>query len=254
MPVLEVEGLVKKYKYQGKAPVQKVLHNLSLSVDQGELVAVMGPSGSGKTTLLNIIGGLDTDYSGAVKLADIRMDEMNRDEMALFRRRRIGFIFQDYNLLDSLTLQENVMLPLVLDKQEPDETKRKTAEVMTLLGIDELKHQYPYMASGGQQQRAGIARAIIHEPEIILADEPTGNLDSAASTTVMEYFAQLHAMKRATIVLATHDPVAASYCSRVILIKDGTISKDIRKTGERKSFFAAILQNLAVEGGKANDV
>lgn len=254
MSILQVENLTKVYKGRGKSQVFTALKGISLSVDSGEFVAIMGPSGSGKTTLLNILSGIDTEYSGMVRIADSSISEMSKNELALFRRQRMGFVFQDYNLLDSLTLRENIMLPMVLDEQEVEDINVKTDETLSLFDLGEVKDKYPYTVSGGQQQRAAISRAIINDPDVIFADEPTGNLDSKSSSTVMKSFAKLNSLKGATIVMVTHDPFAASYCNRVLFIKDGKALLEIAKEGERRVFFDKILENLAFIGGGEDDL
>ncbi|MRN53483.1 ABC transporter ATP-binding protein [Paenibacillus monticola] len=255
MAILEVENLSKEYKGKGKGKGNgyQALRDISLSVDSGEFVAIMGPSGSGKTTLLNILSGIDTEYSGMVRIAETIISEMTKNELALFRRQRMGFVFQDYNLLDSLTLRENVMLPMVLDEQEVEDINAKTDATLLLFDIDEVKDKYPYTVSGGQQQRTAISRAIINDPDVIFADEPTGNLDSKSASTVMKCFSKLNSEQAATIVMVTHDPFAASFCSRVVFIKDGTVGMEIAREGTRKAFFDTILETLAVMGGGEDD-
>lgn len=206
MVILEVENLSKEYKGKGKGNGYQALRDISPSVDSGEFVAIMGPSDSGKTTLLNILSGIDTEYSGMVRIAENSISEMSKNELALFRRQRMGFVFQDYNLLDSLTLRENVMLPMVLDQREVEEINAKTDETLLLFDIDEVKDKYPYTVSGGQQQRAAISRAIINDPDVIFADEPTGNLDSKSSSTVMKCFSKLNSQQGATIVMDMRIP------------------------------------------------
>ena len=254
MPILEIENLSKVYKGKGKTNVFPALNGISLSVDSGEFVAIMGPSGSGKTTLLNILSGIDTEYSGTVRIAETSISEMSKNELALFRRQRMGFVFQDYNLLDSLTLRENIMLPMVLDEQEVDDINSKTDETLSLFDLDEVKDKYPYTVSGGQQQRAAISRAIINNPDVIFADEPTGNLDSKSSSNVMKCFAKMNSLQGATIVMVTHDPFAASYCNRVLFIKDGEVGLEMTREGQRKAFFDKILENLALLGGGEDDL
>lgn len=255
MPILQVETLSKEYKGKGKTNVFKALNGISLSVDSGEFVAIMGPSGSGKTTLLNILSGIDTDYSGVVRIAETNINEMSKYELALFRRQKMGFVFQDYNLLDSLTLRENIMVPMVLDEQEVEDINAKTDEVISLFDLLDVKDKYPYMVSGGQQQRAAISRAMINNPEVFFADEPTGNLDSKSASTVMRIFAKLNVQQKSTIVMVTHDPFAASYCNRVLFIKDGRVLLEISKEQkERKAFFDMILDNLAFIGGGEDDI
>ncbi len=203
---------------------------------------------------MNILSGIDTEYSGMVRIAESSISEMSKNELALFRRQRMGFVFQDYNLLDSLTLRENVMLPMVLDQREVEEINAKTDETLLLFDIDEVKDKYPYTVSGGQQQRAAISRAIINDPDVIFADEPTGNLDSKSSSTVMKCFSKLNSQQGATIVMVTHDPFAASFCNRVVFIKDGTAGLEIAREGARKAFFDTILETLAVMGGGEDDL
>lgn len=255
MNILTVQNLVKEYKGKGKGNVFKALSGLNFTVGRGEFVAVMGPSGSGKTTLLNILSGIDTEYSGTVQLKGSKLSGMSKDQLALLRRQRMGFVFQDYNLLDSLTLRENIMLPLILEEQEEEELEVKTAEILTLFELEAVQDKYPYTVSGGQQQRAAIGRAIINAPEIVFADEPTGNLDSKSSGNVMTTLSRLNREQQVTIVLVTHDPFAASYCSRVVFIKDGEIGLEINRAPEipRKSFFDTILENLAFIGGGEDD-
>ncbi|AIQ53740.1 ABC transporter ATP-binding protein [Paenibacillus sp. FSL R7-0331] len=255
MSILTVQNLVKQYKGKGKNNLFPALNGLNFTVDCGEFVAVMGPSGSGKTTLLNILSGIDTEYSGSVQLDDCSLSSMKKDQLALLRRQRMGFIFQDYNLLDSLNMRDNIMLPLVLDELEPEEIEAKMADMLTLFELAEVQDKYPYTVSGGQQQRAAIARAIINGPEIVFADEPTGNLDSKSAGTVMRTLAGLNRDRQVTIVMVTHDPFAASYCSRVVFIKDGEIGLEIsREQGAaRKTFFGTILDSLAFIGGGEDD-
>ncbi|ASA23019.1 ABC transporter ATP-binding protein [Paenibacillus donghaensis] len=254
MSILEVEELCKEYKGKGRGSSFQALKGLSLNVESGEFVAIMGPSGSGKTTLLNILSGIDRKYQGDVRISEVSLRKMSGNELALFRRQRMGFVFQDYNLLDSLTLRENVMLPMVLDQREAEEINTRTDAALKLLEIGEVGDKYPYTVSGGQQQRAAISRAVIHEPDVLFADEPTGNLDSKASSTVMKCFARLNEAQGATIVMVTHDPFAASYCSRVIFIKDGEVNLEIKRDGKRTAFLDTILENLAVMGGEADDL
>ena len=179
---------------------------------------------------------------------------MHRDEMALFRRRSLGFVFQQYNLLDSLTVAENIVLPLTLDSRPVPEIEARLAEVAERLAIAELLPRRVYELSGGQMQRAAIARAIIHRPELVLADEPTGSLDSRASREVMETFASLHDSERTTILMVTHDAVAASYCSRVVFIKDGRLYHDLYRGGQRQAFFQRIIDMLSLLGGDGHDL
>ena len=214
----------------------------------------MGPSGSGKTTLLNILSGIDKPTSGEIEIGGKNINSLNKDELALFRRQHLGFVFQEFNLLDSLTLKENIMLPMILDKRKTYEMETKSKEIMSLFEINEIANKYPYNVSGGQQQRAAVARALINEPAIVFADEPTGNLDSKSSKAVMKCFEKMNKEKAATILMVTHDTFAASYCKRIVFIKDGEINMEIVKKGDRKEFFDRILDCLAVLGGEKNDI
>ncbi len=206
-------------------------------------MAIMGPSGSGKTTLLNILAGIDTPTSGNVRIKNQVMQELSSEALAHFRRTQLGFVFQDYNLLDTLTLGENIVLPLLLERKRPD---RRLRAVLEDLDIVSLENRLPYQASGGQQQRAAIARAIIHEPALVLADEPSGNLDSKAATNLLETFSDLNQRRGITFVMVTHDPQAASYAKRVIFIKDGKLYTELKRAAtSNKTFYNNILAVLA---------
>jgi ABC-type lipoprotein export system ATPase subunit len=252
MLVLEAQGLTKIYDSRGKIKT-RALDNFSLQVQEGEFVGIMGPSGSGKTTLLNLLATIDRPTSGTVRLDNIDTSQLKGEQLALFRRRRLGFVFQDYNLIDSLTVGENIILPLVLDRLPLKQVKERQAEVAEILGLSELLGKYPYEVSGGQQQRAAAARAIIHKPAIVLADEPTGNLDSRSARQLMETFAQLNEIAGATIGLVTHDPFAASFCRRILFIRDGRLYSEIQRGESRQAFFQQILDVLSLIGGGADD-
>jgi len=254
MSVLNAENLFKEYRGRDKTNCTKALNGINLKIESGEFIAIMGPSGSGKTTLLNILSGIDNVYTGNVQISGISINDMSKDELALFRRQRLGFVFQEFNLLDSLTLRENVMLPLVLDNKDVHEMVKKTNEVMSMFDISDIMDKYPYTVSGGQQQRTAISRAIINDPHIVFADEPTGNLDSKSSKAVMTCFKKLNSLNKSTILIVTHDPFAASYCNRVVFIKDGLVSMEIKKEGDRKEFFDYILDSLAIIGGEQDDI
>lgn len=251
MLVLEAKGLTKVYGGRGKVAT-RALSNLSLQVEKGEFVGIMGPSGSGKTTLLNLLATIDAPTSGAVVIEGKEVSHMRGEELALFRRRRLGFIFQDYNLLDSLTIGENIALPLVLDRVPVKAIKERLRTLAGQLGILDILEKYPYEVSGGQQQRAAAARAIIHEPAVILADEPTGNLDSRSARDLMETLVLLNNLAGVTIVMVTHDAFAASFCSRIQFIRDGQIYTEIRKGASREAFFQQILDVLSLMGGGRN--
>jgi len=245
--VLEAVNLSKVYGSRGQVAT-RALADVSFAVERGEFVGVMGPSGSGKTTLLNLLATIDKPTAGTVRIEGVDTATLKGDELARFRRRRLGFVFQDYNLLDTLTIGENIVLPLVLDRRPVREIRAKLHEVARRLGIADILHKYPYEVSGGQQQRAAAARAIIHEPAILLADEPTGNLDSKAARDLMETFARMNE-SGVTITMVTHDPLAASYCRRILFIRDGRLYNELRRGSSREAFFQQILDVLAVIGG-----
>jgi len=231
----------------------------SLTVEAGEFIGVMGPSGSGKTTLLNLLAAIDTPTSGTVEINGTDISKLSDRELAVFRRRNLGFIFQDYNLLHTLSVQENVVLPLALEGLSPQVILTRLREVARQLGIESILSKRVYQLSGGEQQRTAIARAIIHRPSLILADEPTGNLDSKSSANVMKALSDLNAWAMvekgaATILMVTHDPFAASFCKRILFIRDGRIRSELRRTGSRQSFYQQILDALTTQGGADIDL
>ncbi|MDD5935680.1 MAG: ABC transporter ATP-binding protein [Clostridiales bacterium] len=254
MSVLVAENLTKTYGEINAANCTNALNGVSLNVEEGDFIAIMGPSGSGKSTLVSILSGILTPSSGTVTIADQRIDTMDKFEMSLFRRQKLGFVFQEFNLLDHLTLRENVMLPMVLDKQDQKHMEEKAASVMKMFGIYEMKDKYPYEVSGGQQQRTAVARALVNQPKIIFADEPTGNLDSKSSNAVMNCLKTMNEEQKATILMVTHDVFAASFCKQVIFIKDGRINMDISSHGSRQEFFDQILDCQAIVGGENRDI
>ena len=254
MEILKVNGLKKIYGGENGQESTLALNRIFFNVDEGEFVGIMGPSGSGKTTLLNILSGIDKGTSGKVEINNKDISKMSKKDLALFRRREMGFIFQDFNLLDSLTLKENVMLPMILDKKDPDYMEERAKEIMELFGIDSIANKYPYNISGGQQQRVAVSRAIVNDPSIIFADEPTGNLDSKSSKNIMECFEKMNKGLKATVLVVTHDVFAASFCNRVIFIKDGKLHSEIIKKGTRKEFLDSIFNSLAILGGDSNDL
>ncbi|HLG27782.1 MAG TPA: ABC transporter ATP-binding protein, partial [Paenisporosarcina sp.] len=210
--------------------------------------------GSGKTTLLNLISTIDSATSGTITIDGLRPEEMTKTELALFRRRQLGFVFQDFNLLQMLTVEENLVLPLTLDGIPIDEMKRRIKELAKKLDLDQILDKRPNEISGGQAQRTAIGRALIHKPNFILADEPTGNLDSKASRDVLELLAKVNQEQKTTILMVTHDPIAASYCDRVIFIKDGEFFNEIYSDDRRQTFFQRILNVLSLLGGNVNDL
>ena len=249
MSILKAEQLSKTYFQKQGNLFHKALHNFTMNVQKGEFVGVMGPSGSGKTTLLNLMATIDKPTTGKVILNDQNPNELNNQDLALFRRREIGFVFQDFNLLDTLTVRENILLPLALDHYKLQEMENRVNQLANLLGIEGILEKRTYEISGGQQQRTACARAMIHEPSIILADEPTGNLDSKSAKQVMDTLTTLQEKKGATILMVTHDPTAASFCDRILFIKDGKFFSEVHSGGERQSFHQRILDTLSVLGG-----
>ena len=246
MGVLEISNLSKVY---GNKILFSALNNISFSIEEGEFVGIMGPSGSGKTTLLNMISTVDKPTSGEITIKNKNPLKLQGDELALFRRKELGFVFQDFNLLDTLTVGENIVLPLTLDgipvKKQDDELNR----ISKILGIEDLLNKRTFEISGGESQRTAIARALIHKPTLLLADEPTGNLDSKAAKIVMELFEKVNEKERVTTIMVTHDPLSASYCSRILFIKDGAIYNEICRGDSRQQFYHEIIDVLALLGG-----
>ncbi|MCA1065587.1 ABC transporter ATP-binding protein [Rossellomorea sp. AcN35-11] len=252
MTILEATKLYKSYG--NKFNKQEVLKGIDLSIQRGEFVSIMGASGSGKTTLLNVLSSIDKVSEGSIKIDSNEMTMMKEKKLAEFRKNHLGFIFQEYNLLDTLTVKENILLPLSITKTPKNEADQKFSELASELGILELKDKYPNEISGGQKQRTSAARAFIHEPSIIFADEPTGALDSKSASDLLNKLSELNQKMKATIVMVTHDPVAASYCSRVIFIKDGQIYAQLNKgEQERQHFFKDIMKTQGVLGGVQNE-
>ena len=233
MTVLEAVDVTKQY-HMGEVTVS-ALQEVSFTVTKGEFVAVMGPSGSGKSTLLHLLGGLDEPTSGEIALAGHTITHLSDDAVTVVRRRKVGFIFQFYNLVPTLTAAENVGLPLLIDGQPIDKYQEKIDGLLGMVGLADRRHHKPDQMSGGQQQRVAIARAFVNDPEIVLADEPTGNLDSQSGTAILELLRQSAGTLQQTIVMVTHDPRAASYADRVVFLKDGRIVQHLTikaKSGE----------------------
>ncbi|WP_226567864.1 ABC transporter ATP-binding protein [Bacillus stratosphericus] len=239
--------------YDGKNSFQ-ALTNISLNVESGEFIGIMGPSGSGKTTLLNLISTIDRPTSGEIIINGQQPHKLKREKLAKFRRRELGFVFQDFNLLDTLTLEENIMLPLVLEKEKPSVMEEKVNIIAKKLGIESILKKRTFEVSGGQKQRTAIARAIIHKPALLLADEPTGNLDSKSSKSVLEAMLDINQQEKTTMLMVTHDPLAASYCHRVVFIKDGELYNEIYLGDNRQVFYQQILDVLSMLGGNANEL
>lgn len=251
--ILSAKGLKKIYGRKGQT--YTAIRNIDLSIGKGEFVGVMGPSGSGKTTLLNIMSTIDRPSEGTVEINGKNIVQMNEKDLAIFRREHLGFIFQDYNLLDTLTIEENIALPLALAKMNTKEINRKVRETAESLGLEELLKKYPYEVSGGQKQRTAAARAVIVNPDLIFADEPTGALDSKSATTLLQMLTRLNEEETATLLMVTHDAFSASYCHRILFIKDGEIYTQLdRGNLSRKAYFQKILDVLSALGGGASDL
>lgn len=240
--------------YEGKVPY-KALDHISVSLEHGEFVGIMGPSGSGKTTLLQLAAAIDAPTSGQILINGQDPHKMKKRDLAQFRRRELGFVFQDFNLLNTLTVEENMVLPLTLEGEKVSVMEEKVAAVAAKLGIEGIMKKRTYEISGGQAQRTAIGRAIIHSPKLMFADEPTGNLDSKASRDVMETLERINNESGTTIMLVTHDPLAASYCNRVVFIKDGSLYNELHRGNDsRQSFFQRVIDVLSLIGGNAHDL
>ncbi len=250
---LEIKNL-KKY-YGTRNNITKAVNDLSLEIEEGEFVAIMGASGSGKTTLLNCISTIDEVTSGHIYIDGKDITELQEKELAKFRRENLGFIFQDFNLLDTLTISENISLALIINKENVNQIDKKVRSIAEKLGISEILNKYPYEVSGGQKQRCACARALINNPKIILADEPTGALDSKSSRMLLETMDEMNEKLQATILMVTHDSFSASFCKRVLFLKDGKIFNEIRRgEKDRKEFFNEILDVLTLLGGDVASV
>ncbi len=251
-PILKVEK-VEKY-YGSRSSLTKAIDDISFNVEKGEFVAIMGASGSGKTTLLNVISTIDKVTAGHIYLKDEDITKLQGNDLNRFRREELGFIFQDFNLLDTLTAYENIALALSIQNTKVNLIDKKVKEVAKYLDIESILDKYPYQMSGGQRQRVASARAIVTDPSLILADEPTGALDSKSAGMLLERFIFLNTEKDATILMVTHDAFTASYASRVIFIKDGKIFNEILKgNATRKEFFDKIIDVVTILGGSVND-
>ena len=245
---------VEKY-YGNKGNITKALNNISFEVEKGEFVGIMGPSGSGKTTLLNCISTIDKITAGNIVINGTEITNLKGRSLEKFRRDELGFIFQDFNLLDTLTTYENIALALTIQRKKPSEIDKSIKEVTENLGIDKLLEKYPYEMSGGQKQRVASARAIVTNPSLILADEPTGALDSKSARMLLDSFENLNKEMQATILMVTHDAFTASYAHRILFIKDGEIFKElVRGNDSRKEFFNKIMEVVTLLGGEGADV
>ncbi len=250
--ILQVSN-VEKY-YGNRFNLTKAIDNISFDVEEGEFVGIMGASGSGKTTLLNCISTIDKVTSGHILINGTDVTELRGDKLNKFRREDLGFIFQDFNLLDTLTGYENIALSLTIQNKKPKEIDSKIKEVAKTLNIAHVLNKYPYQMSGGEKQRVASARAIITSPKLILADEPTGALDSKSSRMLLEKLGELNSNLKATILMVTHDAFTASYCSKIYFIKDGKIFNElVRGEDSRKEFFDKIIDVVTLLGGDMND-
>ena len=251
--ILKVDQ-IQKY-YGNKDNITKAIDGISFDVEEGEFLGIMGASGSGKTTLLNCISTIDNVSSGHIYLEDQDITEIKEKDISKFRRENLGFIFQDFNLLDTLTIEENIALILTINKMPEKEIDKKTIQIAKNLGIEDILNKYPYQVSGGQKQKCASARAIVNSPKIILADEPTGSLDSKSARQLLETMEDMNKTMKATILMVTHDPVSASYCNKILFLKDGKIFNRIEKgEKQRKEFYNQILDVLALLGGDTRDV
>ena len=236
--------------YGKRALQQEVLKGIDVEVEQGEFVGIMGPSGSGKTTLLNVLCSIDQVTDGFVDINGRTLQTMKEKELAQFRRQELGFIFQDYNLLHTLTVKENILLPLSIGRTPRVVAETKLQEIARILNIEDILHKYPSEISGGQKQRTSAARALITSPSLVFADEPTGALDSTSAAALLENLSAINEQKNVTIMMVTHDAVAASFCSRVLFLKDGQIYTELYKGDQsRTQFFQNILNTQSVLGG-----
>ena len=251
--VLKIEHL-KKY-YGNSNNITKAVDDITFNIQEGEFVAIMGASGSGKTTLLNTIATIDNVTSGHIYVGGIDITTLKEKDVANFRKDNLGFVFQDFNLLDTLSIGENIAMSLVINGENPEAVDKKVSDIAKKLGIENILEKFPYEVSGGQKQRAACARALINKPKLILADEPTGALDSKSSRMLLETMEEMNEKLNATIMMVTHDAFSASFCERILFLKDGKIFNEIYKGDKtRKEFFNEILDVLTLLGGDLSDV
>nr|WP_255620812.1 ABC transporter ATP-binding protein [Salinicoccus sp. RF5] len=246
--ILEAKDI--KKSYGNRFNRTEVLKGIDMNIEKGEFVSIMGASGSGKTTLLNVLSSIDRVSSGHIQIEGADITQMKDKQLAHFRKNDLGFIFQEYNLLDTLTVKENILLPLSIRNMKKDEVDRQFERVAGELGIHELSGKYPNEISGGQQQRTSAARAFIHQPKIIFADEPTGALDSKSASNLLKKLQQMNVASLSTIMMVTHDATAASYSGRVIFLKDGLVYSTLRRGGRpQEEFYKEIMNTQSVLGG-----
>ena len=250
--MLKVINLKKDFKTNKNT--FKILKDIDLDVKKGEFLTIMGPSGAGKTTLLNILSTVDKPTSGKVYYDNQDISKMNNKQLSKFRRDNIGFIFQDYNLLDSMSIEDNIALPLVIANEKQVKIKAEVLRLAKFFGIEAHLKKYPYELSGGQKQRVAAARALIPSPKIIFADEPTGALDSKSSSELLNCLKDMNEKFNVTVIMVTHDPFSASYSKKVIFIKDGKLNARIDSSGNRKEFYNSIMNLLTSMGGEVNEL
>ena len=246
--ILKIKNITKDYGIKGFKT--RVLKDISLNVNKGDFIAIMGPSGAGKTTLLNIMSTLDKQTSGDVILDKIDVSKVKNKELSKLRREKIGFIFQDYNLLDNMTLMNNIALPLALGKKKSKEIEDRVINIAKKFGLENHLDKYPYQLSGGQKQRGAAARSLITNPAVIFADEPTGALDSKSAYELLDSLEKVNKENNATIIMITHNPLTASYANEVYMINDGNIRCKLNKGDSRKEFYSKIMDMLASMGGE----
>ena len=252
-PILRVEHLVREYG--GKGSVTRAIDDVSFSVSQGEFVGIMGASGSGKSTLLNCVSTIDSPTAGKIWVEGKEVTRMKPKQVSRFRRERLGFVFQDCNLLDTLTAFENIALALTIRGTAPGLVEKKVKETAGLLEIADCMNKYPYQMSGGQRQRTAAARAIVTSPALVLADEPTGALDSKSAKLLLDRFEALNSQREATILMVTHDAFTASYCHRILFLQDGAVLTQLERDGQsRREFFRQIIDVVTRLGGDQSDV
>jgi len=250
--IIETKDLKKLYGSKGANFV--ALDGVDLKIEKGEFLGIMGPSGAGKTTLLNLISTIDKPTSGKIIFEDNDLSNIKDRELSKLRRNKIGFIFQDFNLLDNMTIEDNIALPLALEKKNHKNILNKVEEISDFFGIKGHLKKYPYQLSGGQKQRTAAARALITSPSVIFADEPTGALDSKSSAELLQSMLRMNEQYETTVMMVTHDAFAASYCKRILFLKDGKIHAKLDRNESRKEFFHRILDLLAAFGGGSHEL
>lgn len=252
MYVLNANHISKSYKTAGET--MRILQNVNLQVMKGEMVAIMGPSGSGKTTLLHVLTGVDTPDDGEIVIGGETFSQLTEEEKAFFRRKHMGMIFQDFQLLESLTVKENILLPLILERKEADIQQERFSRIADVLSIEKLADKGITEISGGQKQRVAIGRALINEPDIIFGDEPTGSLDRKTTGDVMRCMKQMNQRSGISFLLVTHDAYTASFCDRVLFLQDGNLAKEIKKENTADNFREDIWKTLCGLGGGKDDL